>query len=260
MINILYEQIWKLFWDSIQPHEWPLIIALIDWYILWKEREIDRIFKQISDLKYKEFKYNYTNPYFYYRANNWIMTIVNSELTDSQKLEIIKNATLLLIKDNDIKNSIYLIIERINQILNMDKDAQFIASSNDIYFAKERIAELKKIKSTFDVSKIVLILNEVNFCYQNSCYLSVSSLLRMLIDHIPPIFWFNSFQEAINSYKFSRSDKKNMEHLLWWLKNISDCNLHGQINNKEVLPTIQTIEFRADFDVLLKNIILKLEK
>lgn len=49
-----------------------------------------------------------------------------------------------------------------------------------------------------------------------------------------------------------------MEHLLWAMKNISDWNLHSHISKKEILPKKQTIEFRADFDVLLKNIILLL--
>jgi hypothetical protein len=82
--------------------------------------------------------------------------------------------------------------------------------------------------------------------------------LRKLIDHIPPIFWQTSFINLVNNYSFSKSDKENMKHLLLWLKNISDWILHGQIWKKEVITTKTTIEFRAEFDVLLKNIILKL--
>ncbi len=76
----------------------------------------------------------------------------------------------------------------------------------------------------------------------------------------PPIFWLKSFQEVVSSYKFSKSDKKNIEHLFWAMKNISDWNLHSHISKKEILPIKQTIEFRADFDILLKNIIIELSK
>ncbi len=125
------------------------------------------------------------------------------------------------------------------------------------YFSYEKILELKKIKTNdFDLLKMIRILEEVNICYTNACYLAISSLLRMFIDHIPPVFWFRSFKEIVSSYKFSKSDKKNMEHLLWAMKNISDWNLHSHISKKEILPLKRTIEFRADFDVLLKNIIL----
>lgn len=129
------------------------------------------------------------------------------------------------------------------------------------YISDERIKEIRNIKSiNFDLSKLIKILEEINIWYKNKSYLWVSSLLRMLIDHIPPIFWKNSFKVVVSEYNFSRSDKENMKHLVWWLKNISDWILHNTIWSKEVLPTEKSIEFRADFDILLKNIILELNK
>jgi hypothetical protein len=103
-------------------------------------------------------------------------------------------------------------------------------------------------------------LKEINVSYKQGCYLSVSVILRMFIDHIPPIFLKQSFSEVVNNFSFTKSDKQNMLHLLWGLKNIADWNLHTQISTKEILPTKHSIEFRADFDVLLKNIILELSK
>lgn len=134
-------------------------------------------------------------------------------------------------------------------------------NNQDIYFSVNKIDELKQAQfGDFNPSKLIRILEEVNLCYGNWAYLAVSSLLRMLIDHIPPIFKKLSFSEVVNNYSFSQSDKKNMQHLLWSLKNISDWNLHNQIWRQEILPDKTSIEFRADFDVLLKNIILILNK
>jgi hypothetical protein len=122
-----------------------------------------------------------------------------------------------------------------------------------LYFSNERIDELKQVKCDFDLSKLIKILEETNISYKSGWYLWTSSLLRMLLDHIPPIFWKNTFNEIANNYPFSRSDKNNILHLLGWLRNIADWNLHGQITTKEILPTKQSLEFRADFDVLLKG-------
>lgn len=133
--------------------------------------------------------------------------------------------------------------------------------NNYDYFSIEMINEIKEIKILeFDLSKLIKILEEVNIWYKNKCFLSVSSLLRMLIDHVPPLFWKTTFKIMVSECSFSRSDKENMKHLLWWLKNISDWFLHNTIWPREILPTEKSIEFRADFDILLKNIILELNK
>ena len=39
------------------------------------------------------------------------------------------------------------------------------------------------------------------------------------------------------------------------LRNISDANLHTNIRKKEVLPTFNQVDFRADIDVLLAEIV-----
>ncbi len=128
------------------------------------------------------------------------------------------------------------------------------------YFSTERINEIRDISCVFDMSKVVKVLEEINICYKYSCYLWVSCLLRMLLDHIPPIFGKKNFNEVVNNFAFSKSDQKSMAHLLWWLINIADWNLHNQISQKEVIATKQSVEFRADFDILLKNIILQLNQ
>ncbi len=171
--------------------------------------------------------------------------------------------------DTNISNSYKPIIEREKELYEYSKNIiekllledVNIITNNDLYFSKSKIDEFKNISNQkFDLSKIIKILEEVNICYQNECYLWVSSLLRMLLDHIPPIFWKINFESVVAECSFSKSDKENMKHLLWSSKNISDWILHGQISWKEVLPNKTTIEFRSDFDILLKSIIIELNK
>ena len=196
---------------------------------------------------------------FWYKENDKIVWKLLWDLLEQYKTEKLISWKEFKQSEKELFEECKIIAVRLNKwnktkIINNDLD--YVD-----YFSPEKIQEIKWIKTKyFDLSKLIKIIEEINISYNNACYLSVSSLLRMLIDHIPPIFWFNSFQELVNNYKFTRSDKKNMQHLLWWLKNISDWNLHNHISKKEVLPKKQTIEFRADFDILLKNIILILKK
>lgn len=196
---------------------------------------------------------------FWNKENDKIVWKLLSDLLEQYKTEKLLSWKELKQNEKDLYEECKIIIIRLNK-WNKHKIVNYELDYVD-YFSPEKIQELKNMKSKeFDISKTIKILEEINICYNNACYLSTSSLLRMFIDHIPPIFWFNSFQEIVASYKFSKSDKKNMEHLLWAMKNISDWNLHSHISKKEVLPKKQTIEFRADFDVLLKNVIIILNK
>lgn len=179
-----------------------------------------------------------------------------SKLINWLLAELDKRKSLIKLSQNEINT--YKYNKSLKEKLLSDEHLKI---NNDVYFSNERIEELKSIKNNkFDLSKLIRILEEVNICYKNECYFSVSSLLRMLIDHIPPIFWKNSFDSVIAEVSFWKSDKNNLWHLKWWLKNIADCNLHSLIWIKEVLPTKETISFIPDFDVLLKLIIKELNK
>jgi Sec-independent protein translocase protein TatA len=81
-------------------------------------------------------------------------------------------------------------------------------------------------------------------------------LVRALIDHIPPIFGCKKFSEVANNYGGgTKSFRKQMEHLDNSLRNIADAVLHEHVRKKESLPTHTQIDFRADIDVLLQEIV-----
>jgi hypothetical protein len=50
-----------------------------------------------------------------------------------------------------------------------------------------------------------------------------------------------------------------MKHLNGSLRSIADAYLHIQIRESETLPKDQQIDFRADLDVLLSEIVRKLK-
>lgn len=119
-----------------------------------------------------------------------------------------------------------------------------------------RIEELQAITSSnFDLSKLIRLCEELNICYANDCFLSVAMLGRAILDHVPPIFGLAKFSEVANNYRGAKSFKKSMEHLENSLRNIADHHLHVRIRNKESLPTGTQVNFSADLDVLLAEIV-----
>ena len=118
-----------------------------------------------------------------------------------------------------------------------------------------RIKELKAIKSSqYDLSKLIMLCEEINFNYRHSNFFSVGMLGRTILNHVPPVFHFRNFEEVANNYGGS-SFKKNMKLLDGYFKNTVDAYLHQQIRKSDSLPNEIQVEFRQPLDVLLSEII-----
>ncbi|MFH1546211.1 MAG: hypothetical protein ABIE14_02450, partial [Patescibacteria group bacterium] len=139
-----------------------------------------------------------------------------------------------------------------------DKNKHLKALEN--FISEKRISSLKEVKNqNFDLKKLLKLCEELNQNYKSGNYFSVLFLSRAIKDHVPPIFKCKNFLEVCNNSKISSSSKKNFLHLQNSLKNISDGFLHSKISKSEILPEKETVEFRADFDVLICEILKKLK-
>ncbi len=85
--------------------------------------------------------------------------------------------------------------------------------------------------------------------------MSIAMIMRAIIDHIPPIFSVASFAEVANNYSGSKTFKISMKLLQRSLRSVADSHLHIQIRNKETLPTFTQVNFKAELDSLLSEII-----
>ena len=95
---------------------------------------------------------------------------------------------------------------------------------------------------------------ELNINFSNGCYLAVTMLSRAILDHVPPIFGYGTFEEVANNYK-GKSFRNSMLHLQNSLRNIADSHLHLPIRKKETLPNKTQVNFSNDLDVLLAEIV-----
>lgn len=138
------------------------------------------------------------------------------------------------------------------------KTAQTPASkvSKPPYVHASRISELRSLKKgAFDVTRLVRLCEEANITHEHDCHMATAMLVRSIVDHVPPIFEMANFNDVANQYAGGKSFRGSMQHLQQSLRNIADAHLHVQIRKAEVLPTGPQVDFRADLDVLLGEIV-----
>lgn len=81
--------------------------------------------------------------------------------------------------------------------------------------------------------------------------------MRAIIDHVPPIFGSPNFAHVASSG--SRSFNESMTHLQTSMRKIADGHLHNPVRAKEVLPNLTQVDCARELDVLLADIIRRLQ-
>ena len=103
------------------------------------------------------------------------------------------------------------------------------AETGTAYVKQEIIESFVNKQDTFNYKKLIRLLGELNYNFAAGYPYSSSMLIRGILDHIPPIFGHKSFEEVVNNYSWSKTDKKYMKSLLDFKKN-GDDTLHRQIS------------------------------
>ncbi len=128
--------------------------------------------------------------------------------------------------------------------------------TGDHFVNAKRIEELKAVKTTaFDLGKLIRTCEELNICFERECYLAVTMLVRSVLDHVPPIFGYDSFAQVVSNYGGGKAFKDSMTHLQNSSRAIADRHLHQHIRGSESLPNETQVNFANDLDVLLGEIV-----
>jgi hypothetical protein len=83
--------------------------------------------------------------------------------------------------------------------------------------------------STFDIGKLLALIDEQNVNYAAEHTYAAHALLRAILDHIPPILGQRDFTAVVNNYSWSRTDQGYLTRLLN-CKTQADDALHRQIS------------------------------
>jgi hypothetical protein len=123
------------------------------------------------------------------------------------------------------------------------------------YVNIQRIDELRCVNGTsYDLSKLVRMCEEINICYSSDAYFATLMLVRSILDHISPIFKCKAFSEIANNYNGGKSFKEAMQRLENTSRKIADSYLHSHIRNSESLPNSTQVKFDSELDFLLAEI------
>lgn len=138
-----------------------------------------------------------------------------------------------------------------------DSDSSLTADTQSThpYVEYSRLNELRSLSGKWDLSRLCKLCEELNTSYQSKCFMAVTMLIRGILDHVPPAFGCKNFSEVANQYGGPRSFKESMQRLDESLRPIANGHLHTHLRASESLPTRNQVEFRAELDVLLSEII-----
>ena len=130
------------------------------------------------------------------------------------------------------------------------------AGSGDGYVNTVRIQALKELSAPrFDPKRLIRLLEELNDVHAAGCHMATAMVVRSILDHVPPVFELENFSQVGNNFSGTKSFKKSMQHLDTSLRNIADNHLHSQMRRREDLPTFHQVDFRAELDLLIGQVI-----
>jgi hypothetical protein len=126
------------------------------------------------------------------------------------------------------------------------------------YVTFERLGQINALKSAeFDFSKLVRLIEELNYAHSKSMSYSKGMLLRSIIDHVPPLFGHNDFRQIPANYSSSGNSRsfKGVTETLLRYKDSGDSILHSQIRKTESLIEPTQVNLQVQLDSLLQEIV-----
>jgi hypothetical protein len=117
--------------------------------------------------------------------------------------------------------------------------------------------EAKRGKTALNLDKLLQLLTELDESYAANNPYACHALLRAVVDHVPPILSFQTFEQAASNYKWTQTDKKYMQRLLDFKAQADDV-MHRRISKRPDVITMHDVPPRAYLNALLAECIHKL--
>jgi hypothetical protein len=158
----------------------------------------------------------------------------------------------------DLRSDLQVVIDDIRELLSQP-NIEWSAIQNE-YIDSSIIEKLNQNQNKkYDLTKVIQFCREINGTFKSGYYLSTALLIRALINHIPPVFGHERFDQVVS--QSTKSRKELFKPLDDIARDIADLHTHDTIRHKENLPTKRQLEpFKANIEVLLQEIITDLQK
>lgn len=124
------------------------------------------------------------------------------------------------------------------------------------YISLTRIADLKSLKNKdFDCTRLICLCEELNSCASAGNANAAIMLVRTILDHISPVFGFDSFRQVAANYAGSgRSFKNSADRLDRHARLVADRFLHQTIRDKEIVPTMHEVNFGPEIESMIAEV------
>lgn len=129
------------------------------------------------------------------------------------------------------------------------------------YVSEDRIRELRSIrKSGLDLARLIRILEELNAAAEAESWITVAALVRIVLDHVPPVFGQETFAQVVaHADGRTPSWKQTLASLQETSRKIADHHVHKRMEAHESLPTFQQVDNRKELDQLLERIVVTMK-
>lgn|GEM_PF-1391932 len=108
------------------------------------------------------------------------------------------------------------------------------------YIKEEIIQGFISKQDEYNYKKLINLLNELNQNYRNGNAYTSSMVIRSILDHIPPLLGYYTFNEVVSNYTWGDTDQKYINSLLEF-KNEGDDALHRRISSDPDLLDIEDL-------------------
>jgi hypothetical protein len=112
-------------------------------------------------------------------------------------------------------------------------------------------------QSTFEVAKLLGLIDELNDNYSRRNTYASHALLRAILDHVPPILGCANFAAVADNYAWPQTDKKYLKRLADFRTQADDA-LHRQISAKPNLLGFDDMPTGVHVDILLQECVERL--
>jgi hypothetical protein len=112
------------------------------------------------------------------------------------------------------------------------------------------------VSSRFDIASLVRMCKEINSSHAHGNVLATALLMRTVLNHVPPVFGYETFAQVVGNADIGKSLKKSFDQLEGGLRNVADFHAHRRIGTYECYPSVAQVEpFRPQFELLLQQVL-----
>ncbi len=174
----------------------------------------------------------------------------------SAMVENLDTSPEFITQAHELRANLFVVIDSLKEAAS-GPDYQTSVAKNSAFLNTGILTTLKSLHGKrLDTRKLAKMCAELNDAYARGNYITCLLLLRVIINHVPPVFGASTFSQVVSNS--GKSEKKILSQLEE-ARPIADLYNHLLMRETESLPTRNQLEpYKPSFETLIQNVIMKL--